>query len=414
MKKLALVFVFVALNLANTGKIDDINKKIRLTKQTIQKHESSQKKLNKSLEDLALEISSHKKTIAKYSKEQKILENQITALLKNVKANEHELNTLQQSQQKLKKQRNDIELELIDLMITDISTNIIAKEREYTQKDIIQTEALAKVRNKTNLEIQKVREKFLIADKKLANVSAKVDKLSQEIATLKSKQKRVLSLKEQEKKELLAISQKQKHYEKDLTNIISQKKKERKLLADLDIIKAKTLSQVRQKEAQESEKIKDKATQTKVKKYGSSYLAVGKKHYSGKKYKPPIDDRFAFKVTKKFGPYVDPIYNIKIHNDYIAMQTEKQDTIVRTIMRGKVVFANNLQTLGNVVIVQHDNNMHTIYRNLAKISPNIKVNARLKEREAVGRVRDELVFEVTKDGIPIDPLEIISVPKRYF
>ncbi|MDR2152848.1 MAG: peptidoglycan DD-metalloendopeptidase family protein [Helicobacteraceae bacterium] len=130
--------------------------------------------------------------------------------------------------------------------------------------------------------------------------------------------------------------------------------------------------------------------------------------YDGKKVKAPLDSP-PIKLVKEFGPYTDPVYNIKIHNDSVTLRASSSDALVRNVLPGKVVFADNIKALGKVVIVEHQGNIHTIYRNLDSISPNIKVARSLKERESIGRVSDELVFEVTKDGLPINPLQLISI-----
>jgi septal ring factor EnvC (AmiA/AmiB activator) len=65
---------------------------------------------------------------------------------------------------------------------------------------------------------------------------------------------------------------------------------------------------------------------------------------------------------------------------------------VRSVLPGKVVFADNIKALGKVVIVEHQGNIHTIYRNLESISPNIKVARSLKKRESIGCISGEFVF----------------------
>lgn len=43
------------------------------------------------------------------------------------------------------------------------------------------------------------------------------------------------------------------------------------------------------------------------------------------------------------------------------------------MLDGKIVFAKDTSMLARVVIVEHDNGIHTIYAHLDKIAPNIKV-----------------------------------------
>ncbi|MGP1561644.1 MAG: murein hydrolase activator EnvC family protein [Helicobacteraceae bacterium] len=395
MKKI-FVFVFVAVFAAAVQEdLNLINKKIQLAKQDLKKHSASKDKIKNTLENLADKIYAQKDSLKKHSENQSKLEVQIRRLAIEADAKEAQMKKLQQQKQKLTEEKSFIEVELIDLMVSNLTTSIVAeKENEFSVSDMIKKEALIKIKEKYAKRISVIKNDYIVIDKTLSEVNKKIDEITELITDLTLKRQEIKKLKKQEQKELTTLAQKQTDYKKELERIIYQQEKERKLLKDLDT----------------SLRMAKNTSNAKVKKYGSSYLSLDTKHYYGKKYRPPIDDRFAFKVVKKFGPYIDPIYNIKIHNDYIAIETQEKNPIIRSIMNGRVVYADNLQTLGNVVIVKHENNMHTIYRNLNNISPNIKVNKDIEEREAVGRVMDELVFEVTKDGVPIDPLEIIHVP----
>jgi murein DD-endopeptidase MepM/ murein hydrolase activator NlpD len=59
------------------------------------------------------------------------------------------------------------------------------------------------------------------------------------------------------------------------------------------------------------------------------------------------------------------------------------------------------------VIIRHSNKLHTIYSNLSKIAPGVKPGRFIKQRNAIGRVKQELKFEVTKEDVPINPFELI-------
>ncbi len=421
MKQLVLIFVLTTTILttlfAKEESLSTINKKIEEAKKDLILHNKQQSKIKSTIDTLADEIIKHQKRIKKLTLTQKKLEIEIAALSKDSKEKEREIVVLKKRKKELLETKRDIEIQIIDLMSSSIAKSlIIEKTKEVTTKDIIQKEIFEKVKEQTDKKINAIKKDFINSQKELESLDNRLAKIEQSLQSLREKQHEIVAVKKEEKQEVATLSKKQNNYSGELEKIVSQKKEERKLLADLDIIKSKTIQKVKAKEEQERERLakqRGKQSNTKVKRYGSSYLAAGNQHYKGRKYKAPLDDRYAFKVTKKFGPYVDPIYNIKIHNDYITLKAEKSNTVVRSVMNGKVIYADNLQTLGHVVIVKHSNNMHTIYRNLNEISPNVKVNSTIRAREAVGRVRNELVFEVTKEGIPINPLELIAVPKNY-
>ena len=82
---------------------------------------------------------------------------------------------------------------------------------------------------------------------------------------------------------------------------------------------------------------------------------------------------------------------------------------MKSVLDGRVVFAKNTIMLQKVVIVEHDNGIHTIYAHLDKIAPNIKVGKKVKKGAVVGRIKDDLTFEVTQKNFHINPLELISL-----
>ena len=62
----------------------------------------------------------------------------------------------------------------------------------------------------------------------------------------------------------------------------------------------------------------------------------------------------------------------------------------------------------NKVIIEHKDNMHTIYAQLDKIAPTIKPGRAVKKGYTIGRVDNALKFEVTLKDKHIDPLELIN------
>ena len=65
--------------------------------------------------------------------------------------------------------------------------------------------------------------------------------------------------------------------------------------------------------------------------------------------------------------------------------------------------------LENVVIIQHENGVHTIYSHLDEISPTLVVGKWIKQGYVVGRVNDSLMFQATKDASHIDPKDLFKI-----
>jgi len=143
----------------------------------------------------------------------------------------------------------------------------------------------------------------------------------------------------------------------------------------------------------------------KVKKHGNSYQSVKTKKYKGKKTIAPLD---SYTITKKYGTYTDPIYGIKIFNESISLKPRKLNAKVKTVFNGKVIYADKTAVLNNIVIVEHKNGLHTIYANLSQISPNIKKGKKIKRGYTIGRVKDELIFEVTQKSYHINPIRLFK------
>lgn len=58
--------------------------------------------------------------------------------------------------------------------------------------------------------------------------------------------------------------------------------------------------------------------------------------------------------------------------------------------------------MDNVIIVENADGIHTIYAHLSQIAPTIKVGSRIKGY-VIGRIYDELTFEVTQKNYHINP-----------
>ena len=144
-----------------------------------------------------------------------------------------------------------------------------------------------------------------------------------------------------------------------------------------------------------------------VKKIGSSNSGVKVVRYRGKRTIAPLK---SFNVVKKFGTYYDPIYKIKLFNESIVLKTKRPKAKVVSVLNGKVVYAKkNSGMLENVVIIQHENGLHTIYSHLDEIAPTLKVGKWIKKGYVVGRVDKNLTFQATKNSSHINPKDLFRI-----
>ncbi len=126
--------------------------------------------------------------------------------------------------------------------------------------------------------------------------------------------------------------------------------------------------------------------------------------YSGEQGIAPLD---GYVVTKSFGPYTDPVYGIKSYSESVFLRPTQSDAKVKAIFNGKVILAKSTAMLKNLIIIEHDNGLHTIYAHLDSIAPTVLVGQRIKQGSVIGRVSSSLLFEITQRNAHINPMQVI-------
>jgi murein DD-endopeptidase MepM/ murein hydrolase activator NlpD len=109
-----------------------------------------------------------------------------------------------------------------------------------------------------------------------------------------------------------------------------------------------------------------------------------------------------------FGPRIHPIFKVaKPHNglDIAA----GMGAPVSAMKAGTVIFAGVMTGFGNVIMIQHEGPVSTVYAHLSKIL--VRVNAKVDRGEVIGAVGStgwatgpHLHFEVRVSGVPRDPM----------
>lgn len=122
------------------------------------------------------------------------------------------------------------------------------------------------------------------------------------------------------------------------------------------------------------------------------------------------------KVLNKFGKKRDKHYDTFIVYNGIDIKAEK-GTPVRSIFNGKVLYANELKGYGNLIIVGHGNEYHSLYGHLDEIIT--KVGRTVRSGQIIGRsgdtgslVGETLYFELRHKGNPIEPTTWFKTAKR--
>lgn len=115
-------------------------------------------------------------------------------------------------------------------------------------------------------------------------------------------------------------------------------------------------------------------------------------------------------MIRPFGVHTDLVYHIKVFHNSIILKPTK-DTDVRAVFDGKVLFAGKKNGFGYVVILEHTNQLRTIYIGLEHINSTIRKGVLVKEASKIGEVSHELNFQVVQDSKYIDPISIFL--KKY-
>ncbi len=398
MRILLLALLLITTSLC--AKAQNVTKEIKKTTKEIHSYDRKYSSLHKKLSHTAKEIKKTEKDLSRQEKEISKLSEQLKVSQNHYASNQKELAQLQDKQLLLQGKQGLIEKELINAIARNISINDLVKEKYNATTESVMTEEILEALNRDiQHKITRLEENYSANAKDISSYQSRTKKLKTEISSIDKKKARLLKLTQESKSSLKKMQKEKKRYRRSMDKLIAQKRALKNTLARLNIIKSEA-----QKKAEKPRRQK-KNSHAKVTKKGSSYQRVRSKKYRGKKTIAPLSN---YKLVKKFGPYTDPIYKIKIYNESVSLQPRQRNAKVRTILNGKVILAKKTQLLDNVVIIKHSNGLHTIYAHLDQIAPTIRKGKKVKRGAIIGRVNNELTFEVTQDSYHIDPMTLIK------
>jgi septal ring factor EnvC (AmiA/AmiB activator) len=404
------LFIIVGLLFSISIAKTSIDQKIKSTNNKIKTFSKSYSSVNKKMAKNAKAILKQKLEIQKQQKFLEELKEKLSEKEISYKENKLQLKDLQAYNKKLKKDQSFVEEELVFVVAQSISLSVILEE-DYTvdEESLIEFEVLQHMLKDSNKRVLKLNNQYYSNSKDIDILNKHAKALQTSIADIDMKRKKLLSTQKINKKALEKLKLSKKSYKKELKSLLNKQDTLKKTLAKLNIIKIDEIKREKEKKdikiALDNKKIINAKNLPKVKKHGSSYQTVKTKKYTGKKTIAPLS---SYTITKKYGTYTDPIYGIKIFNESISLKPKRKNSKVKTVFNGKVIYADKTAVLNNIVIVQHKNGLHTIYANLSQISPNIKKGKKIKKGYSIGRVKDELIFEVTQKSYHINPIRLFK------
>ena len=402
---ISLIFLLLSLNAK-----EDINKKIITTSSEINSFAENYSNVDKKMKDTAIAILKQKRKLAQQNKYLEELKKELLEKESSYQANISQLTSLKTYEGKLKIDQSKIEEKLVFLIAQSVSLSVILEAKNTVDiESLIEFEVLNSMLKVSKDKVSQLNDTFFVNSKDISILSEQASSLEAAIMSIDEKQKNVLKIQAENKKALRNLEKAKYSYKRELKSIIEKQNALKNTLAKLNIIKIDEIEKAKEEEerknAFEQKKVMIDDTLPTVKKHGNSYQSVETKKYVGMKTIAPLD---GYTLTKAYGNYTDPIYGIKIFNESISLKPKVNNSMVKTVFNGKVIYADKTAVLNNIVIVEHNNGLHTIYANLAQIAPNIEKGRKIKKGSAVGRVDDELVFEVTQKSYHINPIELFN------
>jgi septal ring factor EnvC (AmiA/AmiB activator) len=382
-----------------------IDKKIERSKARLENTKHAFASMDKKLAKIAKQIASNRENLKKLDETIAKLDKEIAVNAVLLEEGEKRLESIELQLQKFQKERMEKERKLIDTLTDDYMFGEIIRERGMqSPQNVIESELLSALIRSDSESLKSLQVSYLETLKQSETLNDEAKRIKTMIERLQNRKKEAAGEKERRRRLMAKLEKEKRAYQARLQKLQKEEKSLRKTLAKLNILKKEEL--LRRKRSKRTRRNIVNGDKLKVRTIGSSYQRHAIGRYRGKKTISPVGRA---KVVKKFGPYVDPVYGIKIFNESVTLQPLKKRAKVKNVLNGRVVFVKETPMLGKVVIIEHKNNLHTIYAKMDKIAPMLKEGNKIKEGYIIGRVEKELMFEVTQKNRHIDPLELIRL-----
>lgn len=413
-----------------------IDKKIAQNKNILNQSNYKKKQATLKVKELAEQIDSQNNNIIKLETDIKKINADIEQHQKLLEDSKTKLEELKSKSSKLIDEKKTNEEEIVDTIIEEFSASIALRlASENSLQELIDSEIYTLLSQNSKDKILKLNNNYNLLTSNTKTNQKNIDKISSYIQERQKTKETLNNLKDKHSKSLVNLEGQHKSYQEELTKVVEQQESLKSLLSQLNILKDEEIQKA--KEEKRKQRLKEELARKKqetsnkneadndiktaevrnqeyadnlsldVRKIGSSTDGVKIVKYKGSKTIAPLK---SFKVVKQFGTYYDPIYKIKLFNESIVLKSNEPKAKVVSILNGKVVYAKkNAGMLENVVIIQHENGLHTVYSHLDEIAPTLKVGKWVKQGYVVGRVDDSLTFQATQNSAHINPKDLFRI-----
>lgn len=411
MRYLLLLSIFCTVLLAKPT----TDRKIKQANKTIKKYDKAYKRTHNKFLNSARSIKKEQESVQKYSQKLQQLESLIDAKKVLYKTSKNDLEILKKRYKTLINTQKETQNVFSKLMAKELSLHIILQQKAFSDaKSLMRSKMFEAMSRLTQEDLKHVQDKLFTLTHSQTDLHKQINTLNITIQSIDQKRNEVNTLKTKHLEAINSLKIKRTNYKASLEIAYNKKISMRRTLQKLHIMKEKEIKKARiakaKQEALRKAKRKQKTStkklsQTKIKKYSNLYSKTKTKRYRGKKTISPIK---GYRVVKRYGPYIDPIYKIKIFNESISLKPKRANTSVRSVLNGKIILVKKTQLLGNFIIIEHAHGLHTIYSHLDKVVPGLRKGKRIKKGHLIGKVSNELTFEVTQKNYHINPLELIQ------
>ena len=417
-----------------------IDKKIQQNKKILSSSAQKEQSTTLKIKELAEKIEAQNSNIITLERDIKQVNSDIDEHQKLLEDAKNKLDELKSKSTELIKEKSSNEEQIVDTIIEEFSISIALKlASENSLQELIDSEIYTLLSQHSKDKVLKLNNNYNTLSTNTKSNQKDIDKISSYIQDRQKTKEKLTNLKQKHSSSLVNLEEQHKSYQEELNKVAKQQESLKNLLSELNILKEeenkKAEEQRRErlqqllaqkksdakKSIREEEKEDEQEIQTAevrnqryaknlnldVRKIGSSTDGVKIVRYKGVSTIAPLK---SFKVVKNFGTYYDPVYKIKLFNESIVLKSNETKAKVVSVLNGKVVYAKkNAGMLENVVIIQHEGGLHTIYSHLDEISPTLVVGKWIKQGYVVGRVDDSLMFQATKDSSHIDPKDLFKL-----
>jgi murein DD-endopeptidase MepM/ murein hydrolase activator NlpD len=420
----------------------NIDKKIQKNKQILNSSAQKEETTSLKIKELAEKIEEQNTNIITLEKDIKQVNSDIDEHQNLLEDSKNKLDELKSKSSELIKEKSSNEEQIVDTIIEEFSISIALKlASENSLQELIDSEIYTLLSQHSKDKVLKLNNNYNTLSTNTKSNQKDIDKISSYIQDRQKTKEKLTNLKQKHSSSLISLEEQHKSYQEELNKVAKQQESLKNLLSELNILKeeenkkaedekrerlqellaqkkSEASKSIREEEKEKNEEQEIQTSEVRNQKYaknlnldvrkiGSSTDGVKIVKYKGVSTIAPLK---SFKVVKNFGTYYDPIYKIKLFNESIVLKSDEPKAKVVSVLNGKVVYAKkNAGMLENVVIIQHEGGLHTIYSHLDEISPTLVVGKWIKQGYVVGRVDDSLMFQATKDSSHIDPKDLFKI-----